>query len=1105
MRLSTFRRRVALAATGLMVVALGAAIAAPAHAAVACQVTYTKAWDNGSGFGANLTLLNQGDPWTSWTLTYTWPGNQTGIQGWSANYSQSGQNVTATSLSYNGAVANGGSVGIGFNASYSGTNTDPTSFKVNGTTCGGTQPTVNLVVSPTAVSVPEGGTATYAVRLSAQPSGNVTVTTAAGSGDTDLTVSSGASLTFTTSNWNTNQNVTLAAAEDADTTNGTRPFTVAATGLTSVTVNATEADNDTTTTQSLVVSPTSVSVPEGSTAAFGVRLAVQPAGNVTVTTAAGSGDTNLTVSSGASLTFTTSNWNTVQNVTLAAAEDADTTNGTRPFTVASSGLTSVTVNATEADNDTTTTQSLVVSPTSVSVPEGSTAVVGVHLAVQPTGNVTVTTAAGSGDTDLTVSSGASLTFTTSNWATNQNVTLAAAQDADSTNGTRPFTVASSGLTSVTVTATEVDDENTANAYITEFTTQYNKLKDPANGYFSQEGIPYHTIETLLVEAPDHGHETTSEAFSFWIWLEAQYGRVTKNWTPFNNAWTTMETYIIPSAAAQPGQSTYNPSDPADYAPEALQPNGYPVPLSTSVVAGQDPLANELQTTYGNRNIYGMHWLLDVDDVYKYGTGRTAAECGDSTQRVTYINTFQRGPQESTWETVAHPSCDTGRFANFPSLFIQGSGTGQWRYTDAPDADARAVEAAYWALQWATAQGNQSQISATVSKAAKMGDFLRYAMYDKYFKTPGCTSTSCTPGSGKSSSNYLLSWYYAWGGDIGGAWSWRIGSSHNHQGYQNPLAAYVLGSSGPTALRPQSPTAATDWDTSLTRQLDFYLWLQSAEGAIAGGATNSWNGNYSAPPAGTPTFYGMAYDVKPVYHDPPSNQWFGFQAWSLHRVAEYYYASGNAKAKAILDKWVAWAIANTTLGSGSNFSIPSDMTWTGQPSGNYSGGSGPAANPGLHVSVTKSGNDVGVAAAYARTLTYYAAKENGSTLGNSAKATAKGLLDRLILLKANDTKGIVVPEVREDYNRFDDVWNSTTQTGLYVPSGFSGMMGTGVPINSSSTFMSIRPFYATDPAWPAVQAYLNGTGPAPTFTYHRFWAQSDIAMAFADFGSLFPTG
>ncbi|MEV4413240.1 glycoside hydrolase family 48 protein, partial [Catellatospora sp. NPDC049609] len=1007
-------------------------------------------------------------------------------------------------LSYNGSLATGASTGIGFNASYSGTNTNPSNFAVNGVSCGPITPTVSLVVSPTSVSVPEGGTATYAVRLSAAPSSNVTVSTTAGSGDGNLTVSSGGSLTFTPSNWNTNQIVTLAAAEDTDTTNGTRPFTVAASGLTSVTVNATEADNDSITPQSLVVSSTAVSVPEGGTASYTVRLATQPSGTVTVTNGAGSGDTNLTVSSGLTLTFTASNWNVPQTVVLAAAQDSDTTNGTRLITVSSSGLSSVTVTATEADDDTITPQSLIVTPTAVNVPEGATAVYAVRLAAQPSANVTVTSTAGTGDTSITVSSGASLTFTTSNWNTNQNVTLAAAQDADSTNGTRPIAVASSGLTSVTVTATEVDDENTANAYITEFTTQYNKLKDPANGYFSPEGIPYHSIETLIVEAPDHGHETTSEAFSFWIWLEAQYGRITGNWTPFNNAWNITEQYIIPSAAAQPGQSTYNPADPADYAPEALTPNGYPVPLSTSVVAGQDPLANELQSTYGNRNLYGMHWLLDVDDVYKYGTGRTGAECGDSTQRVTYINTFQRGPQESAWETIGHPSCDTGRFANFPSLFIQGSSTGQWRYTNAPDADARAVQAAYWALQWATAQGNQSQISATVAKAAKMGDYLRYSMYDKYFKNPGCTSPSCAAGSGKSSSNYLLSWYYAWGGDIAGAWSWRIGSSHNHQGYQNPMAAWIMSPSGPTALRPLSPTAATDWNTSLNRQLDFYLWLQSAEGAIAGGATNSWNGDYSAPPAGTPTFYGLAYDVKPVYHDPPSNQWFGFQAWSLHRVAELYYATGNAKAKQILDKWVAWAVSQTTLGSGSNFTIPGDMTWSGAPSGNFSGGT-VAANPGLHVSVIKTSSDVGVAAAYARTLTYYAAKEGNTTLGNSAKATAKGLLDRLIMLKANSAKGIVVPETREDYNRFDDVWNSSTQTGLYVPSGFSGTMGTGVPINSSSTFMSIRPFYQTDPAWPAVQSYLNGTGPAPTFTYHRFWAQADIAMAFADYGSLFPAG
>ena len=64
------------------------------------------------------------------------------------------------------------------------------------------------------------------------------------------------------------------------------------------------------------------------------------------------------------------------------------------------------------------------------------------------------------------------------------------------------------------------------------------------------------------------------------------------------------------------------------------------------------------------------------------------------------------------------------------------------------------------------------------------------------------------------------------------------------------------------------------------------------------------------------------------------------------------------------------------------------------------------------------------------------------------------------------------------------------------------MPNGDPINSSSTFTRIRSFYEDDPAWPKVEAYLAG-GAAPSFTYHRFWAQADIALANASYGWLFP--
>ena len=42
--------------------------------------------------------------------------------------------------------------------------------------------------------------------------------------------------------------------------------------------------------------------------------------------------------------------------------------------------------------------------------------------------------------------------------------------------------------------------------------------DSSNGYFGAGGVPYHSVETLMVEAPDYGHETTSEAVSYYIWM-----------------------------------------------------------------------------------------------------------------------------------------------------------------------------------------------------------------------------------------------------------------------------------------------------------------------------------------------------------------------------------------------------------------------------------------------------------------------------------------------------------------------------------------------------------------------------------------------------------
>ncbi|MFF0105076.1 glycoside hydrolase family 48 protein [Streptomyces hirsutus] len=953
----------AAAALALPLTMLSSASTPAQAAAVQCSVDYrTNDW--GSGFTADLTLTNRAaEAIDGWALTYGYAGNQQLVNGWNGSWSQSGKTVTVRNAAHNARIAAGGAVTTGAQFSYSGSNSAPTSFAVNGTACTGAhQPPITVLTSPAAGAVYAQGQ-TVPLAATAAAADNATITKVEFYDDTALLG-----------------------------TDTSAPFTLSAAGLTVGSHSLTAKAYD----------------------SLGASANSTPVG--------------ITVASG---------------------------------------------------------PTVVAAPSQLGVRQGESGTYEVKLSTRPSSNTTVTTARASGNSGLSVTAGASLTFTPSNWNTAQRITIGA--DSSGT-GSAVFESSAPGHAKAAVTVTQLGATKT---YDARFLELYGKITDPANGYFSPEGIPYHSVETLIVEAPDHGHETTSEAYSYLLWLQAMYGKVTGDWSKFNGAWDIMERYMIPTHADQPTNSFYNASKPATYAPELDTPAQYPAPLDTGVSVGPDPIAAELRSTYGTDDVYGMHWLQDVDNTYGYGNEPGRCEAGPTATGPSYINTFQRGSQESVWETVPQPTCDAFKYGGkngYLDLFTQdASYAKQWKFTNAPDADARAVQAAYWADLWAKEQGKGGDITATVAKAAKMGDYLRYSMYDKYFKKVGnCTSpSSCPAGTGKDASHYLMSWYYAWGGatDASAGWAWRIGSSHAHGGYQNPLAAYALSSYD--ALKPKSATGAQDWDKSLDRQLEFYRWLQSDEGAIAGGATNSWAGRYASPPAGTPTFHGMYYDEKPVYHDPPSNQWFGFQAWSMERVAEYYQQTGDADARVVLDKWVDWALSKTTINPDGTFRVPSTLQWSGKP--DTWNPSSPGANSSLHVTVADYTNDVGVAAAYAKTLTYYADRSGDTEAADTAKALLDGMWDN-----HQDDLGIAVPETRADYNRFDDP--------VQVPSGWTGTMPNGDRIDSSSTFDSIRSFYEDDPAWSKIESYLAG-GAAPTFTYHRFWAQADIALAMGSYAEL----
>ena len=158
--------------------------AAPASAATGCSVAYAVQSDWGTGFVVNLTITNLGSPITTWTLTYSYAGNQALASGWNGNWSQSGNNVTVTNASYNGSLATGGTAQPGAQFAYSGTNTNPTAFALNGVPCTGqvSGGGGSIVASPTSLSVTQGTTGTVGISLSAAPSANVTVTTTRASG-----------------------------------------------------------------------------------------------------------------------------------------------------------------------------------------------------------------------------------------------------------------------------------------------------------------------------------------------------------------------------------------------------------------------------------------------------------------------------------------------------------------------------------------------------------------------------------------------------------------------------------------------------------------------------------------------------------------------------------------------------------------------------------------------------------------------------------------------------------------------------------------------------------------------------------------------------------
>ena len=330
--------------------------------------------------------------------------------------------------------------------------------------------TARVRVSQESLSVLEGESGSYTVVLNTQPTGTVTIT--AGSSDTTVATVMPSSLTFTTTNWNTVQTVRVSSVEN-DVASEDQTITVShgisGGGYGSISVadvTITVNDDD---TPGVSVWQESLSILEGEGGSYRVVLDTLPSGPVTVT--ASSGDRAVATVTPSSLTFTTTNWNTVQTVTVSSVKDDDVASGDERVSISHtvSGYGDVSsanaVTVTVSDDD---TAGVSISPTSLSMTEGETGTYTVVLESEPTGTVTITPS--SGDGGAATVSPSNLTFSSTTWNTAQTITVTALQDDDNEDETvaishsvRGYGSISSGdMVSVTV---RDDDEATGEAVI----------------------------------------------------------------------------------------------------------------------------------------------------------------------------------------------------------------------------------------------------------------------------------------------------------------------------------------------------------------------------------------------------------------------------------------------------------------------------------------------------------------------------------------------------------------------------------------------------------------------------------------------------------------
>ena len=343
-----------------------------------------------------------------------------------------------------------------------------------------------VTISPTDLTVREGSRGSYRVRLDARPTGEVVIDVANANPDVRL---SAERLTFTPSNWNRAQTVSVTVARDSDTADDTDTIThvidrdatsaLEYRDLAADDVTVTVDDRDTAARFTVGRSgTTAIGVDEGGSTEYELALGTRPTEDVRVSLSYTSGIIEVSPSN---LTFTPDNYNVPQTITVTGVQDDDAVDNDLGFILHSfSGgyADDAWLNVTVTDDDRagvggevelalsrgscpgTWPESLTGAQIAVTgwPEEAGGCFYSLRLNAAPTGNVTVTVRTDASkvelDTDIfTDAKETRLTFTQENWRDAQEIRFETVWDADGVNNndfTIRHSISGGGLSGVTI-------------------------------------------------------------------------------------------------------------------------------------------------------------------------------------------------------------------------------------------------------------------------------------------------------------------------------------------------------------------------------------------------------------------------------------------------------------------------------------------------------------------------------------------------------------------------------------------------------------------------------------------------------------------------------